>query len=289
MVHLRGPHRMMLPPRMVLLPFTRRVAGAVLGGIMACAAPLQAAQSQTDNTLWVQAGDTASGLVWPLLPAGATIDQMLVALWRANPDAFIDNNVNLLRAEVRLQVPAPEQVLRTSVEEARETVLDHHSRFHAHAQRLAEQARTLPEGSARGLSASVEQARQSQATTPTGQDKLTLTKDLQDAQAMKVALEKQTQEAMAHLAALQKNIEALQALSQSSAPTPSAPSDESLPAWAWVLGAFAVSLTVVMGLRRRNKHTPPPENHPPMAVPAQLASISLDLDLDPHPPAGPKP
>lgn len=270
------------PPRPHLQLSTHRVARSLLGGVLFWGLVHSEVLAQEARTVQVQAGDTASALALPLVPDGATLDQMLLALLRANPDAFIDDNINLLRAGQTLQLPATAQVLSTSAEQARETVLDHHTRFREYAQRLAAQARNLPEGAPRELSGKLSAPDSPRATAGTGQDKLTLTKELQDAQAMKLVLEKQTQEAMAHLAALQKNIESLQRLSQAgeaSAPV-QAPAQTTpvVPAWAWIAGLLTVALTVVLGLRRRDTLAARLADPVPVAVPAQMARISLDLD-----------
>lgn len=281
-------------PRLLLLLSTPRVARSLLGGVLCLGLVHGSAFAQGATTLQVQAGDTASALAMPLVPEGATLDQMLLALLRANPDAFIDSNVNLLRAGQALHVPERVQVLQLSAEQARETVLDHHNRFRDYAQRLAAQAHVLPDSPAREMSGKVSQPSTARSGQGLGQDRLLLTKDLQDAQALKIAVERQTQEAMAHLAALQKNIEQLQQLSQAGAPIPATPATqasvpatpaplpetEAMPVWAWVAGLLAAALALVIGLKRRRTAARKalPSTHPPVVVSPQMAGISLDLD-----------
>jgi pilus assembly protein FimV len=53
----------------------------------------------------VQKGDTLSAIAQRNAMGDATFYQMLVALWRANPHAFIQNNMNLLRAGETLTMP----------------------------------------------------------------------------------------------------------------------------------------------------------------------------------------
>ena len=53
----------------------------------------------------VQAGDSAGKIAAANKPASVSLDQMLVALLRANPDAFIGGNVNRLKAGAVLDVP----------------------------------------------------------------------------------------------------------------------------------------------------------------------------------------
>ncbi|MDE2366461.1 MAG: fimbrial protein FimV, partial [Betaproteobacteria bacterium] len=54
----------------------------------------------------VKQGDTLGGIASNIvLPAGTTFNQMLVALHRANPDAFIGNNMHQLKAGLVLRIP----------------------------------------------------------------------------------------------------------------------------------------------------------------------------------------
>jgi pilus assembly protein FimV len=58
----------------------------------------------------VQPGDTAYRLADRLRPEGVSIEQMLVGLYRANPGAFIARDIDQLRADVVLSVPAANKV-----------------------------------------------------------------------------------------------------------------------------------------------------------------------------------
>jgi len=53
----------------------------------------------------VKKGDTLGKIAGQVKPEGVSLDQMLVALYRANSNAFIDNNMNRLRAGQILSVP----------------------------------------------------------------------------------------------------------------------------------------------------------------------------------------
>lgn len=62
--------------------------------------------SQTKKTYGpVNRGDTLSSIARQVLPAGVDLNQMLVALYRANRDAFIADNMNLLKSGVVLKIP----------------------------------------------------------------------------------------------------------------------------------------------------------------------------------------
>lgn len=63
------------------------------------------------QTLNVQRGDTLWSIAEKYPTAGANVYQSLVALFQANPKAFIDKNMNLLRTGVTLNLPTAAQVL----------------------------------------------------------------------------------------------------------------------------------------------------------------------------------
>ncbi|WP_292993885.1 FimV/HubP family polar landmark protein [Nitrosomonas sp.] len=67
--------------------------------------------SQTKKTYGpVNRGDTLSSIARQVLPAGVDLNQMLVALYRANRDAFIADNMNLLRTGVVLKIPDKSEI-----------------------------------------------------------------------------------------------------------------------------------------------------------------------------------
>jgi len=65
------------------------------------------AQSNTDRSAYgpVQPGETLWPIAQKLKPSGITTRQMAMALLRANPAAFINGNINKLRAGVTLTIP----------------------------------------------------------------------------------------------------------------------------------------------------------------------------------------
>ena len=70
----------------------------------------------------VRRGDTLWPIAQRLKPAGQTTQQMMMALLRENPHAFIDGNINRLRADVVLRVPASDTVLASDAVRARAEV-----------------------------------------------------------------------------------------------------------------------------------------------------------------------
>jgi pilus assembly protein FimV len=85
----------------------------------------------------VMKGDTLGEIARNNLPPGITLNQMLVAIYRANQDAFIRENVNLVRAGRILNIPTAEAIGTVDVEEANRVVRAHMAEFREYRSRLA--------------------------------------------------------------------------------------------------------------------------------------------------------
>lgn len=125
----------------------------------------------------VRSGDTLSRIAGRVQRPGVSLDQMLVSLYRANPDAFIAQNMNRLRSGVVLAVPSPDAAQQVTPQEAREVIQAQSADFAAYRQRLAGAATaTADEAPARQaggrVQTRVEDRRQAAASSP---DKLRLT------------------------------------------------------------------------------------------------------------------
>lgn len=70
----------------------------------------------------VNRGDTLTAIASQTLPDGVDLNQMLVALYRANRDAFIADNMNLLKTGAVLQIPEDSEVAAIKKSEARAQV-----------------------------------------------------------------------------------------------------------------------------------------------------------------------
>lgn len=73
----------------------------------------------------VAAGETLWQIALATRPAEAEVQQMLVAIFEANPGAFIDGNVNLLRRGAVLRIPGAEEVRAIDRAEARRRLAEH--------------------------------------------------------------------------------------------------------------------------------------------------------------------
>ena len=191
----------------------------------AIAVPLAAVLSSEKPSLTVQRGDTAAKLALRQLPAGVTLEQMLVAMVRGNPEAFIESNVNLLRAGAQIQWPSELEARKIPLEEARQTVIAQNADFAKFARRLAQSALKAQGTASREMAGKISPASPPAPEAAPGQDKLTLSANANvsanaNANAItphsdeaRLAIEREIQEKSAQLAALKKNLNDLAALS----------------------------------------------------------------------------
>ncbi|MCO5401103.1 FimV/HubP family polar landmark-like protein TapV [Ralstonia soli] len=109
-----------------------------------------------------------------------SLDQMLLALYRNNPNAFIGGNINRLRTGSVLKVPSQADAQKTSPREARREVIAQTSGFAGYRNRVATAAEAnaaTDTDSARQQSGSVSARVQDQATpAASGRDELRLSK-----------------------------------------------------------------------------------------------------------------
>src|SRR5262249_11217036 len=101
-------------PREPRAPATQRTAAA--------AAPAAKAGPESGDEYRGRPGDTLSKIASRTQRSGVSLDQMLVALYRASPQAFMDNNMNRLKSGVVLSVPSAESANSTSASEARQVI-----------------------------------------------------------------------------------------------------------------------------------------------------------------------
>ncbi len=243
----------------------------------AAAPPVSAPPVPAAGAVAVRRGDTAGGIAAASKPADVSLDQMLVAMLRANPSAFAGNNVNRLRAGAVLQMPSAEDARATPPEEARRTIVAQSRDFNSYRQRLAGNAPTMNVGgagrqSSGGLQASV-QDRAAAAASP---DRLTISRGNAPGQPEeRLARERQAQESNTRVAELSRNIEELNRLqgttgSSSAAPVP-APASPANPAAAAPVPAGTASSAAPAPGAAGTATVPAPAG---AAAPAPLAGAS---------------
>jgi pilus assembly protein FimV len=259
-----------------------------------------------EKAITVRAGDTASRLVLQNMPVGVSLDQMLLAMVRANPEAFIEGNVNLLREGAQVQLPNAQEAAQVSAEEARQTVIAQTVDFVAYARRLAQAPLKATETASREMTGKVGPEVQTTAPLQPAQDKLTLSKRevTADSAQARLAVEREIQDKTEQLAALKKNLETLNSLSATPNSANASPAELSalkagLPAasekatptsllekfsqnpsvWAWVMALLAGMAGWVWLVRRR------PDPHEDLfgATGSQPKAPTLAPTLQPFP------
>jgi len=184
----------------------------------------------------VRDGDTLFRIAKNNQRANVSLDQMLVALFRNNPNAFIGDNMNRLKAGAVLNVPSSEQASAVTTAEAKETIRAQSADFGAYRQRLAGNVPTTPAGeSSRQATGKVQAAiddRKQGATA--NNDKLTLSqgavKPGTGSTEAKASKDAEKKDAATRVAELAKNIEDLKKVQQGAPTTTPAPAQPAAPA-----------------------------------------------------------
>lgn len=186
--------------------------------------------SSDPASVQVKSGDTASRLAMRHLGPNVSLDQMLLALLKANPHAFIQGNVNLIKAGAILKIPSSEDAVQIPQAEARQTVVAQSKEFAKYARGLAERPLLVTSKNSREMQGKVVPDIVPSDSNSPQQDKLTLSKskvDLDNSEA-KLAAELESKNAAKQLAALTKNVEEMSALTKEQAKTSSGPGSDAV-------------------------------------------------------------
>jgi pilus assembly protein FimV len=240
----------------------------------------------------VRSGDTAGKIAGANKPANVSLDQMLVAMLRSNPDAFADGNINRLRSGAVLEMPSAEDAALVPTDEAKQLLVAQSRDFNEFRRRLAESVPakqvTPADRQASGkITAQVEEKRPA-ASAP---DKLTLSKGSVQGKSgvaaeEKIAQDRASQDSAARVAELNKNITDLSKLGKSSAApaTPASAAKGGLPV---PVGAPATTATAAASaLKSPAPAVPPPAPAALASAPAPVAKASA---TSPAPAASPAP
>jgi pilus assembly protein FimV len=85
----------------------------------------------------VKTGDTLALIAETLRPPGVTLEQMIVALYQANEPAFVDRDMNRLRAGAALVVPTADAARAIEPDAAHRIILEHRAAFDEYRKRIA--------------------------------------------------------------------------------------------------------------------------------------------------------
>jgi pilus assembly protein FimV len=107
------------------------------------------AKNRSSNEYQVKRGDSLAKIAGQLRTDGVSLDQMLVALYRANPDAFMGNNMNRLQAGHILSIPDVNAVNAITSQDAKNVIVAQAVDFSSYRNKLAGQvANTTPQKTA---------------------------------------------------------------------------------------------------------------------------------------------
>lgn len=136
-----------------------------------------ATPARSPGELRVKTGDTAGRIAAAHKPAGVSLDQMLVAMLRSNPQAFIGGNVNRMRSGAVIQLPDQTAAQATSAKEARQIMAAQSQDFNQFRRQLAGVAPVAPvEAASRSASGQVQAHVEDGKPSTAAPDKLTLSK-----------------------------------------------------------------------------------------------------------------
>lgn len=167
------------------------------------------------GTITVRRGDTLFALARANAVEGVTVYQMMVALQKANPQAFIEGNINLVKAGATLAIPDTAALRAISDREARRIFQQHTQAFAEYRQRIASrQGGAVAGGSTQsGPVVAGESEAPLQVAPPASGDQVVLSSGSgadPDAQADEQhATQRNIEESQARVSQLERNVQSL--------------------------------------------------------------------------------
>ncbi|MFW7342751.1 FimV/HubP family polar landmark protein [Pollutimonas sp. H1-120] len=146
-------------------------------------------QQVPQKSIHVKPGDTMFAIALRNAVPGVSVYQMMIALQRANPQAFIQNNVNLVKAGATLSMPGMAALTAISDKEARRIFQKQAQAFALYRQRLAGSTPAVGQEAGAAASGTVSAASQPSRQEPAQgpQDQLRLSGSSQAAQSGRTA------------------------------------------------------------------------------------------------------
>ena len=213
----------------------------------------------------IKAGDTAGKIAATYKPQGISLDQMLVALLRANPEAFVNDNINRIRTGAVMNLPTAEEAQVVPAPEATQIILAQSKDFNSFRRNLASNVSDAPVGNAdRKASGKIEAKVDDKKSSGVTPDKLTLSKGSVQSKAdeAKIANDLAAKDAAKRAAEIEKNISALNQIGKATTAA-TAPATATTPA--------------------TNTSAPQPVVPLPVATPEPAASAPVTVASSPVP------
>ena len=250
------------------------------------------------TALSVNRGDTAGKIATRIKTANVSLDQMLVAMLRSNPSAFVGDNINRIKAGSVINIPTAEQASATTAGEATRIIVAQSKDFNDFRRKLASSAPEIPVVAAdRQVSGSVQAKVEDKKPVAATPDKLSLTKGALQGKGTEeqLAAERSAKEAASRAAEMTRNISELSQLSAASsaaAPLAAASQTTAVPPMPETRAAVAsspvvpVSAPVVASAAATSPKPAASAPMPPSAVKPPEVSMLDGLIEDPLVPAG---
>ena len=139
-----APETKPVPARAPAAPAARPATGSV------------AAEGDGQKTYGpVQPGDTLRKIAAGVKPQEVSLEQALVGIFRSNPSAFINNNMNLLRTGQILRIPDAADLTKVAANDAAQEVRVQAGDWNAYRQRTAAAAPEVPAGESRAAAGKI--------------------------------------------------------------------------------------------------------------------------------------
>lgn len=129
-------------------PESRPIAAAPAAPAPKAAPAPVAASASAQEYGPVAKGETLGKIAASLKPRGISLEQMLVGLYRSNPDAFIKKNMNLVKSGKILRIPDAQELAAITQGEAMKEYRAQVADWRAYSGRVADAAAQAPEGAA---------------------------------------------------------------------------------------------------------------------------------------------
>ena len=206
-------------------PVTPRVGAGAPRAATAAQAPAPGAPAEgkgaAANTYAVKRGDTLSRIASDYKPPAATLEQMLVALFATNKDAFHGENMNRLRAGAILTIPSADVAAAVPPAEATKTVRVQAADWRGYQDRVAGAAPVAEGAAGRATAGKIGTVVEEKVpAVPPGRDQLKVSREAVPAPAAgaaaapaaeeMIARDKALKEAQARIGELEKTLKDLQ-------------------------------------------------------------------------------
>jgi pilus assembly protein FimV len=268
---------------------------AAPGGATAAVPPAPAPAAQAGDQLTVARGQTLSAIARDI-GGGSSLDQTMIALLRANPEAFIGGNINRLKQGAVLRIPAAGEVTELGQAEAAALVRNQIDEWRqarrpipqpaAIAANTASPAAEAPSRTAEArleiappLAGAAARAGTQSGVEAGGEGDMLANEQLQQSKEDLAARESEVQELRAQVAELEKLKQqqdkliamkdsdlaaAQQRLAQSNDPSQGA--SQGTPLWAWIGWALLIvgALAWLISSRRQRTSPPKPASRKPL-------------------------